>query len=339
MSLHAVILSAQDKPLYCGREVRLDRCSWSAWGGAEAARLILAYDGLTLEDRQNLLGLPVEVCDRGGQAVWWGYVSAVGGQMAGVRQTLDLESVANRVCAVFKDPNQTNGLIWTQTAWVEDAQSQASYGVKEKVARLGVTSLAQAQQVSARFLRDNAWPLVRAEEKLITFSKQGERGEFQGIEIRCRGWFHTLGWRTWFNQTGAAMTSDAALGEIFAACGQKLGGLYQEAASGVTITPFTPYPVDGLTAFKGYLKLGQVNLRPMLAWVTSGRLLKVYEQPDKERLIWRLTEAGRLEDSFGNEPPEGRTPAGEWLAIGKAEPVWINYAEWSETDQKMNLRF
>jgi len=108
---------------------------------------------------------------------------------------------------------------------------------------LGVTSLAQAQQVSARFLRDNAWPLVRAEEKLITFSKQGERGEFQGIEIRCRGWFHTLGWRTWFNQTGAAMTSDAALGEIFAACGQKLGGLYQEAANGVTINAF--YPISG----------------------------------------------------------------------------------------------
>ena len=49
--------------------------------------------------------------------------------------------------------------------------------VKEKVARLGVTSLAQAQQVSA-LLRDNAWPLVR-EEKLITFSKQGERVSFR----------------------------------------------------------------------------------------------------------------------------------------------------------------
>ena len=108
MSLHAVILSAQDKPLYCGEGGQAGSLFVVSLGGAEAARLILAYDGLTLEDRQNLLGLPVEVCDRGGQAVWWGYVSAVGGQMAGVRQTR-LGERGNRVCAVFKDPNQTNG--------------------------------------------------------------------------------------------------------------------------------------------------------------------------------------------------------------------------------------
>lgn len=339
MSLKAVILSAQNKPLYCGREIRLNRCSWSAWGGAETAKLILEHDGQALENRRNLLGLPVEVCDRGGQVVWQGYVSAVGGQVSGVWQTLDLESVANRVCAVFKDPNQTNGLIWTQTTWVEDAQSQASYGVKEKVVKLGVMSPAQAEQVSARFLRDNAWPLVRAEAKPITLPKQGELGEPDGVEVHCRGWFQTLGWRSWFNQTGTAMTSEAALGEIFSACGQKLGGLHLEAAGGAMVTPFTPYPIDGLTAFKEFLNLGQANLMPMLAQVTSGRLLRVYAQPSKGRLNWRLVEAGRLEDKFGSEPPEGRTPVGEWLAIERAEPVWVNYAEWSETDQKMSLRF
>ena len=181
---------------------RVNNCSWSILGGPDQALLTLPDEGDGLDAYQHLLGKPVEIFTGEGSLVWWGYISGIRAPQAQYPSVLDLEAMANRVCAVFVEtepgfePGQPH-----QTNWYENSPSQAVFGVKEKVLQLGTVSLAQAIQIVENYLDDHAWPEGNLDGQNLRFQQEnkpsGEENPTATIEVVCRGWIHRLSWRTW----------------------------------------------------------------------------------------------------------------------------------------------
>lgn len=187
---------------------RVMQCSWSALGGPDQAVLSLPDEGDGLGAFKHLLGQAVEIFTGSGSKVWWGYISAIRERHIHFPQVIDLETMANRVSACFEElePGSEPGQF-RQTAWFENLQSQAVYGVKEEVIRLGMTGLAQANQSAARYLSDHAWPVVTAIDHSLSISlgtkhNRDEKNIPQTIELECLGWVQRLSWRTWQTKSG-----------------------------------------------------------------------------------------------------------------------------------------
>jgi hypothetical protein len=185
---------------------RVVRCSWSIFGGPDQALLNLPDEDDGLEAYRQLLGQVVEVFTGSGKMVWWGYISAVRRPQSQFPMVIDLETMANRVSASFEElePGSEPGQ-YRQTGWYENIQSQAVYGVKEKALRLGMVSLAQANQSAARYLSDHAWPVVMASNHSLSIglgNDLNQENEPQTIEVGCCGWFQRLSWRTWQTKSG-----------------------------------------------------------------------------------------------------------------------------------------
>ncbi|MGB4594514.1 MAG: choice-of-anchor R domain-containing protein [Anaerolineaceae bacterium] len=184
------------------------RCSWSVLGGPDRALLNLADEGDGLEAYRHLLGQPVEIFAASGSKIWWGYISAIRCPHMQFPQVIDLERLANRVCAGYEElePGSEPGQ-YKQTAWYENLPSQATYGVKEKFLKLGMVSLAQANQTAVRYLNDHAWPELSIEGHSLSVSQGSsptpkDTQPSQSVELVCHGWIHQLSWRTWQTKSG-----------------------------------------------------------------------------------------------------------------------------------------
>lgn len=192
------------------------RCSWSVIGGPEQVVIELHDDG-GLDEFQQLLGQPIEIFTASGSKIWWGYISAVRQKHGQFPQVIDLEEMAKRVSACYEElePGSLPG-EYRQTAWFENPQSQSVYGVKEKVLLLGMTGLAQSNQIGQRYLTNHAWPMVRTDSHSVSLREfAGDNDGSSGpnrIELTCQGWIHRLSWRYWQTKSGMLGHSPAQVG-------------------------------------------------------------------------------------------------------------------------------
>ena len=120
--------------------LQVERLTWSALGGPAEAVLTGSLPGKdwavrSAEWAQESLGRPVLVANQTGEASWWGYVHRVELQQDALGLVYDLGEMANRVCVEYWQPEPQ--LEWTGahtfTAWADNSQSQAIYGVKERI--------------------------------------------------------------------------------------------------------------------------------------------------------------------------------------------------------------
>lgn len=185
---------------------RVSRCSWTALGGPDEALLSLPNEGDDLEAYMHLLGQPVEIFTGSGSKIWWGYISTVQKTHTRFPQAMDLEQMANRVCAGFEElePGIEPGLF-RYTAWFENLPSQTVYGVKEKFLSLGMVGMAQANQIAGSYLNAHAWPELKMAGHQLNL-KPSEPTTIQQppshIELVCHGWAKKLSWRVWQTKSG-----------------------------------------------------------------------------------------------------------------------------------------
>lgn len=174
--------------------------SWTALGGCEQASLRLEGSHLGLEAWQSYLGNPVEIVDAFGRLRWWGWLEAVRQDMPGARLCYDLARMANRV-AVGYYSIQTGDSFgeWQQTNWADDPESQALFGVKEKIINGGFLTREQAEHW--RDLELHRWRLPKLQ------AEPAHKEANQGISLICKGWMHRLNWRVWQRESGIISNS------------------------------------------------------------------------------------------------------------------------------------
>lgn len=68
------------------REARVLALSWSALGGCERAELAVTIQPGSLKFWQGLVGKPVQIYNRLGSLVWWGYVHSLAQSTGSLRE-------------------------------------------------------------------------------------------------------------------------------------------------------------------------------------------------------------------------------------------------------------
>jgi hypothetical protein len=163
--------------------------------------------GFELVGRENVLkelfeqglGRHVEVWGQGLEQDFEGYIHELVLTLAPNKYTVGLENAANQM--IMRSDYDGDGDIERSTT-LQDAESQARFGVKEQVLAGGeLSSLAVADQAVQSYLDLRAWPRP---ESVIG----GGRGDTH-LEVFCRGYIHTLGWRI-YNQTVLTGTQGAS---------------------------------------------------------------------------------------------------------------------------------
>ncbi len=172
------------------------RYSWAALGGPERATLLAQGSPTALWRLLDWLRAPVEIGDARGVPVWWGYLSEVVIHVGRISVGLSLDAMANRVAVVYSYVAPGSNTVGTRatTAWAQDDDAVAAYGVKELL-----DSLDGATPVTAEARRDATLARLRYPVPLLEFAPEAD--ELQA-ELHCRGWWETLAWRYYSRTAG-----------------------------------------------------------------------------------------------------------------------------------------
>ncbi len=168
--------------------------SAAAVGGCEEAQISVSGQRTQLLGLLEWLGYPITIRNANGNAVWWGFVSAVDVSLGGLTVGLDVETVRNRVCVAYTERAADGSQVRGTTAWAEDAASQAQYGIHEERLSMGDITAAVATSRRDAYLAMRRTPAR-------TVSVQGGGGTV-GATLRCAGWWKTLEWRYWEQPVG-----------------------------------------------------------------------------------------------------------------------------------------
>ncbi|MDY6874039.1 MAG: choice-of-anchor R domain-containing protein [Chloroflexota bacterium] len=204
-------------PVTLGLRVKPVRLSWSAFGGPAQATCRAVGPAGRLLDLTGLLRCGVTVRDGQGEPVWWGFIEAVEVNLAAVSVRVALADLANRVRVQYQtlSAGRLVGVRATTKA-AEDLRSQAEYGVKEHLLTRQNIDRAFAESLRDTWLAQHAWPITRLSQRTKPGAPQAR--------LICKGWFETLGWRTYGNAEGFYANDEQGPGTF--AFGNSAGSRY-----------------------------------------------------------------------------------------------------------------
>ena len=182
----------------------VEQMTWRAFGGCTVAKIKATGNQAQLWNLLTALRAGVEITDERDEAVWWGTIEQVLVQDGKVSVGASLEKMANRIRCIYSEVN-TAGTVGerTETAWVEDADSQAEYGVKELQVNLSEGTAEQALARANMVLTARSAP-----PGTIKFGKISQAT----ATITCVGWWKTLGWRYYTQSAGKEAYEDIGTG-------------------------------------------------------------------------------------------------------------------------------
>lgn len=160
-------------------EFTVERYSKSVMGGCKTATITVKGDENELWAIINHLRAPVEILSDGGDRKWWGYIKKIK-VAASIGYTVDLETMANQIAVAYTNENTRY-----TTAWVQDADSVAAYGIKELLLARSDATLSDAIGT-----RDTALALLKTPSNPPEFGDSSEAT----ATIECEGWWTTLDW-------------------------------------------------------------------------------------------------------------------------------------------------
>ncbi len=181
--------------------------SKSEIGGCDRASIRAEGQDADLAQMQNLvnrLGKPITIFDNIGQPVWWGYVNEIVFNNQAVSFGVSLDGMYNRIRVAYGDYTNDRAT----TAWLDDAASQMTFGIKELMATLSNASLATAEAMRANELSRLATP-----QGVASFDRNND--DFPSATINCLGWWHCLDWRYYANPNGLHGHSDGSGAQAF----------------------------------------------------------------------------------------------------------------------------
>ncbi len=196
----------------------------------------------------NGLGRHIEVQTASGEEVFEGFVNKVSVSIGSLQAVAGpLIEVVNRSLVVYTrifedvDPPASGGQ-W-ETTIVEDADSQAKYGILEAVFSGGQATLDQADQVNSSYVEDMRNP-EKDEDLNIPGASQA------AVTVEVLGYFHRLSkyvYESTTNLTEAISSNSGTLG--------KLQNVLAADPNGI----FTVIQADGVLAANAFLVVGHEN--------------------------------------------------------------------------------
>ena len=279
--------------------------SWHAIGGPEQAEIRAAGGKQDLWECLETLRCPVEIYDRLGRCVWWGYVHEVEIDTGTHKISVSLDTMANRLAGIYG-----GGYL---TAWSDDLPSQSEYGIKEILLSVNETVSTLPEQQVAMALAEKRYPLAAHRDG-------------HGLEARllCRGWWQTLGWRYFATTKTASAATTAQIATIIAAKGAWLTATDIVDASGVTCSQYREGHETAQAIIERFLAAGVSGGRRLLSSVTQARRARIYQEPAKGASDYSMDARGRLFDQYAAPVPLQTCPVGVWVLLRDLLPSSVD---------------
>jgi hypothetical protein len=126
----------------------------------------------------------VEIRNPNGALVFWGFVAEMRLVQRARSRKLAVDTIVNRAATAWNSVAADGSTQTETTAWTDDAESQARYGVREEVATLeGDGTLAAAEALRKQ-------TLAGAPEQSLSY----ERAEGEYLMLIAAGWMESLDW-------------------------------------------------------------------------------------------------------------------------------------------------
>lgn len=182
-------------PILSGLPVKPRALSWSAFGGPQHASLHVDASDDRLFSLAGMLRCPVMISDHLGSPVWWGFVNEIRIYLDGTYFEISLEEVFNKVSVRFSFLSPDGKLAdQFETGFASDFASQKEFGVREINLFRENLDETFAEEWRDTFLNQHAWPRSALARRLDAGKPHAD--------LRCSGWFSTLGWQTYQNNEG-----------------------------------------------------------------------------------------------------------------------------------------
>ncbi len=276
---------------------------------------------------ENGLGRDVQVFSPDGTKAWEGYISRMIFTLPGVRSTLDITQMGNRVWVRYLTAE--GGLI-KRTTKQNDTDGQGRFGVKEKVLQGAIINAdTNADQAAIAYLNEYSEP--RPGDDITISGGGGGAGGEVSLRIFCRGYFDTLNWRT-YNQeaTTGNQDADAQIQDIVDAVGQFVDSTDLTAN---TIQVTQEYDNDDLAgdSIFGITRMGDASNNRYIAGMYDDREL-IYEpvvdidsDPALVRYKMRVHDKRRaiLEQATGREINPALIQPNNWINVEDLLPLTI----------------
>jgi hypothetical protein len=166
---------------------------WRLAGGAETALIQAAAPRFDIRQLQtffdSLIAAPLEIYDGQGRVVWRGWVEKIVCRSGRQKMTYSLEQVYNRLIVRYPQSGMESAPFarWLTTGWLENADSLARFGPKEKLLSISQADSYLAEQVlHSSFSALHAYP---------SFNIDMQDEETQtSFEIAAAGIWRRLDW-------------------------------------------------------------------------------------------------------------------------------------------------
>lgn len=159
----------------------------NAIGGAGSAEVIATGDMLRLLELSNWVGYTIWIMSPDNEYIWWGDIDDVALTHAGTTIGTTLEGVANRIKVAFTDDAPGGEMDAAETAWVQDDESIALYGKRERL----LTAQNPIRAAQAEQMRDTL--LGRVSRPIAVVGQLGPEGGETQVVLRCGGFWKRMG--------------------------------------------------------------------------------------------------------------------------------------------------
>lgn len=247
--------------------------------------------------------------------------------LEGIPLAFGLEGLANRLRALYRNPDDPG--VEVMGPWVEDLSSQASYGVHEKLLRLGVCRAESAAELVTAELKTHAWPAAAIE--VVRGGK--------GWKMEARGWLESLRWRNVDLDNSLAGQLDPATGTvglqdclalIFGHCGTAMNG-WKLLPGNERRLPWPGWPLgDGLSQLKKLVRLIAAGGEHLTVHVDTSNFVSLeVQEPSPAEIVGQIAADGIAYDLQGRALAEGTYPVGGYWRWGGAA-MWVDKLCWEK---------
>lgn len=260
------------------------------------------------------------------EPAWWGYVHEINISTGEGGIGLSLDSMDNSVAVVYSyvEPGAQEVGRRQTTAWASNEESVIEFGLKQRLLSIDGATPVQAESTRDTWLQQHAWP--------VAFP--GLEGSKKiGIELLCRGWWQTLGWRHYTNSNTNDVALTAQINNIISTIGSDFGFLLgTDIVDAITATSSEYQDGDrtALEIVEEMLFTGNPPLFPHVAWqrmlatVTQDRRVRIFQEPASGRTNLRYHLDGRVTDVWGNAVRQA--PVGQWCDVELPHAAMPAYA-------------
>lgn len=316
---------------FSGREVTppglrftVERYSHTTLGGPLTLTAQATGAELSLWELIEMLRCPIEVFDRLGNSVWWGYIARVLVRAGAIELGVSLDTMFNNIAVAYSYVAPGTATVGERrtTTYASDADSILTYGTRDALLSLSGATDAQAAQVRALMLAQHRYPAPYWQR---TFG-----GKAVAATIEARGWWSTLGWRMYAVGTTASIETTAQIANALSSAGQFFTGTEIETASGISTSEYRDGETTAQAEVEDLLKAGTTGGQRLRAIVTRERRVRVMAEPAAGDADYTLDGTSVLRDAYRNRVLVQTCPAGMWLQLVDTIPGTVNLSRLAE---------